>query len=89
MKLDFRISAILATAIASTAAQNCQQENGNYYCDSVQAIAYSNFGTSGSYNRITSMENGQCSSTKQGYGGGMAPLDGEVSQAIQTRMCSR
>ena len=83
MKLDLRTGAVLATAITSICAQNCQQENGNYYCDSVQAIAYSNFGTSGSYNRIASMENGQCSSTKQAFGGGMAPLDREVSQTYQ------
>ena len=82
MKFDFRVGAVVATAIAATSAQNCKQENGNYYCDSVQAIAYSNFGTSGSYNRVTSMEGGQCSSTRQSYGSGMAPFDGEVSRCL-------
>ncbi|KAI9881808.1 MAG: target of Sbf, partial [Watsoniomyces obsoletus] len=42
-------------------------------------IAYSNFGTSGSYNRVTAMDNNGCQSTPQSYGGGMAPFDKEIS----------
>jgi Glycine-rich protein domain (DUF2403) len=79
MKLDLRRGVVLGTAISAAAGQDCRQEGGNYYCDSVQAIAYSNFGTSGSYNRVTGMDSSGCQSTPQSYGGGMAPFDNEVS----------
>ena len=79
MKFNFRTGVVLGTIIAAAAADDCYEEKGNYYCTSVQAIAYSNFGVAGSYDQVTSMANGQCSSTKQSSNGGMAPLNGEVS----------
>ena len=90
MRVDFRtamsnlsltlLPLVLLPSLTPALAQDCQQENGNYYCSSVSAIAYSNFGTPGTYNRVTSMNAGKtCDSRQQIYGGGMAPLDKEVS----------
>jgi hypothetical protein len=60
---------------------SCAKTNGNWYCLQANAITYSNFGSMGSYNRVTSMDSttGSCQTTKQEFGGGIAPLDDEVS----------
>lgn len=84
MRFDFRLSGVLVATLAATlvsAQNNCDLEGGNYYCGAMEAIEYTNFGAAGTYDRVTGMDIGskQCSSTKQSYGGGMAPFDGEVS----------
>ncbi|OAP63451.1 hypothetical protein AYL99_02678 [Fonsecaea erecta] len=70
-------------AIASTALaqdNNCYEDKGNWYCNSVQAISYSNFGTPGQYQKVSYMgSNGECDFVGQSYQGGMAPMDEEVS----------
>ncbi|KPI45163.1 Protein TOS1 [Cyphellophora attinorum] len=76
------VAAALTPAIASTAnSQGCIEENGNWYCQQTNAITYSNFGQAGAYSKITAMdsESGTCSSQRQTYKGGLAPLDDEVS----------
>ena len=85
MRFDFRIGAVLATAVAGVAA-GCSQEGGNYYCDSVKGVSYNNFGGSGSYDRVSSMDNGQCQFEKLAYGGGMGPFSGEVREMTDTFM---
>lgn len=74
--------ALLAMASMGIAQDSgCYQEKGNWYCNQVQAISYSNFGTAGQYQRVSQMSSsGQCGFAGQSYQGGMAPLDGEVSQ---------
>ena len=60
---------------------NCYEEKGNWYCNRVDAISYSNFGTAGQYQRVTHMgSTGECDFAAQNYQGGMAPMDGEVSR---------
>ncbi|TVY80728.1 putative serine-rich protein P23A10.11c [Lachnellula suecica] len=57
-----------------------QEVDGNWYCQSVQAIRYSNVGSPGSYNQITDMApDGTCSSSPKHFSGPLAPLDEEVS----------
>ncbi|EXJ74288.1 uncharacterized protein A1O5_02584 [Cladophialophora psammophila CBS 110553] len=81
MKCSCSVSAILAVAGAVLAQDsNCYEEKGNWYCNSVQAISYSNFGTAGQYQKVSYMgSNGECDFADQSYQGGMAPMDGEVS----------
>lgn len=57
-------------------------DNGNWYCQKVNAITYTGVGGTGSYNKINSMDanSGSCSSSKFGYSGTMSPLDEEVSK---------
>ena len=54
--------------------------DGNYYCQAVKSIQYTNFGGTGSYNMVTDMDSttGSCSSTPYQYSGSLAPLNEEV-----------
>jgi hypothetical protein len=65
----------------SASTDGCAQTNGNWYCRQTNAITYSKFGSVGSYNRVISMDSatGTCQTAKQDFGGGLAPLDDEVS----------
>jgi hypothetical protein len=56
---------------------------GNWFCQPVQAIQYSNVGSSGSYKQITDMDlkTGSCQSQMKPYSGPLAPLDEEVSRS--------
>jgi hypothetical protein len=83
MKVTSAAAAVLAGGVAGAAAQACasataQQINGNWYCQAVSAITYSNFDEPGTYNKVTTMANGVCGSTPQSYSGAMAPMDEEV-----------
>lgn len=52
---------------------------GNWYCQAVNAITYTNIGHSGSYNQITSMpDSGACASTPKQYSGTLSPFNEEV-----------
>jgi hypothetical protein len=79
MKYAWSVGTLLVAAAGSVAADNCVAEAGNHYCNQVKAISYSNFGTAGQYQKVTTMSNGVCSFGDQGYAGGMAPLHEEVS----------
>jgi len=85
MKIAFSAAGVaLATIVTTVTAQACavgsaQEIKGNWYCSAVDAISYTNFGSQGTYLRITSMENGICQSSPQQYNGPLAPMDGEVS----------
>jgi Glycine-rich protein domain (DUF2403) len=83
MKYAITAGAAVAAAISGTNAQACaagsaKEIGGNWYCDAVKAITYSDFGSTGSYNKITSMDGGNCQSESFDYSGALAPLDGEV-----------
>jgi hypothetical protein len=83
MRVTSVAGAVLAAGIAGAAAQACasapaQEINGNWYCQAVSAITYSNFDAPGTYNKVTTMVNGVCGSTPQSYSGAMAPMDEEV-----------
>jgi Glycine-rich protein domain (DUF2403) len=83
MEYAITAGAVLAAAISGVSAQACaagsaKEIGGNWYCDAVKAITYSDFGSKGSYNRVTSMDGGNCQSQPVEYSGALAPLDGEV-----------
>ncbi|KAI9835021.1 MAG: target of Sbf [Sclerophora amabilis] len=77
--------AALATVVPLALADQCHKGSNTYtnnaYCQAVNAITYSNFGGSGSYDKITSYNEatGECTTEKQSYNGPFAPLDGQVS----------
>lgn len=85
MHFTMRIaSLILAFGASSAVADQCASgstlDAGNYFCQLVEAIQYSNVGSSGSYNKVTSMgSDGTCASSAVSYSGSLAPLDEEVS----------
>lgn len=70
-------AAILAHAVNGQAATEIL---GNWYTNAVDAIQYTNFGSSGSYNQVTNMDStsGTCSSVPFAYSGSLAPLNDEV-----------
>ncbi|OBT56948.1 hypothetical protein VE04_03192 [Pseudogymnoascus sp. 24MN13] len=77
-------SLILAFAASSAVADQCASgstlDGGNYFCQLVDAIQYSNVGHAGAYNKVTSMgSDGKCATTPVSYSGSLAPLDEEVS----------
>ncbi|TGO30690.1 hypothetical protein BPAE_0004g01490 [Botrytis paeoniae] len=77
-------SNILATAyilsLAVSIASGCSEVSGNWYCNPVDAILYSNVGAPGTYNQVTDMSSdGICSSTPKSFSGPLSPLDEEVS----------
>jgi Glycine-rich protein domain (DUF2403) len=84
MKSALAAAALFSATISSAVAQACapgtaQEISGNWYCQAVNAISYTNFGLPGSYNKVTSMVDGSCGSTPQSYAGGISPMDEEVS----------
>jgi hypothetical protein len=89
MKVAFAAEGVLAASVAGAAAQACangsaQEINGNWYCQAVSAISYSNFDVPGTYNKVTTMADGVCGSTPQSYGGAMAPMDEEVRSTCRS-----
>jgi hypothetical protein len=91
MKLLFATATIAATAVAGALAQACAagsayNQNGNWYCQAVNAISYTNFGTPGQYDKVTSFnDNGKCSSVSTDYAGGISPMDEEVNTRSNPR----
>ena len=75
--------AILAFCASSATADQCgrgsELSGGNYYCQEVKSLQYSNVGHDGSYNEVTQMTGGACSSKPHAYSGSLAPLNEEVS----------
>jgi hypothetical protein len=84
----FTYGAILAAVVAGVAAQDCDQDVlGNYYCEKVEKVVYTNVkaNSPGSYNRVTDMSDaGSCSSEPKSFSGPMKPLDEEVSSLIHS-----
>jgi hypothetical protein len=84
MKFNFRDAALCVITLGATtvlAQDGCYQEKGNLYCSAADLITYTNFGSPGSYDRVTGMDPNSktCQTSKQSFGGGMAPFDAEVS----------
>lgn len=85
MKYLLSAAALLATTVVADKRDLCSDgstdDNGNWYCQEVQAITYTGVGGDSSYNKVTSMpDNGVCSSEPQPYSGTLSPLDEGVSQ---------
>lgn len=83
MKYVWGAGALMAAA--SSVAATAVFEAGNWYSNEVKAISYSNFGTAGSYKKVTTMSNGVCNFGDQPYSGGLAPFDKEVSLAESSK----
>ncbi|KAK2759080.1 target of Sbf [Arachnomyces sp. PD_36] len=84
MHVSLAVGATLVASIYGVSAQDCRAgaaKNilGNWYCDAVDSISYTNFGSSGTYNMITDMTGGNCQSEPKEYSGPLAPLNDEVS----------
>ena len=69
--------------LADMCAKGSKEVSGNWFCQVVQAIQYSNVGSPGSYQQITNMnsQTGSCQSQTKSYSGPLAPLDEEVSRS--------
>lgn len=85
MKYIYSAAALLAATVVADKRDLCANgstdDNGNWYCQKVDAITYTGLSGSGSYNKVTSMDSSAstCGSSPQAYSGSMAPLDEEVS----------
>lgn len=56
---DMKLLLILSLSAGfAAAAENYDKDDGNWYCQSVQRIAYKDVGDEGSYDRVTSMDDG-------------------------------
>ncbi len=79
MKLTL-LSAALSMAGGSLAS-SCSQVDGTYYCSEASVIKYESIGFSGSYDKISSMDDSSCSCSSSSYSfsGNLAPLDEELS----------
>jgi hypothetical protein len=80
------IASTVLLFVGNVAADLCamgpkQELNGNWFCQPVKAIQYSNVGSSGSYRQITDMssQTGSCQYKMKSFSGPLAPLDEEVS----------
>jgi len=84
MKYEITAAALLA-AVAVSADSGCTTDSrGNWYCQQVNAISYTDVGKlsgSSTYNKISNMDStsGACSSNPFAYSGPLSPLDEEVS----------
>jgi hypothetical protein len=69
----------LTTVGADLCSIGSTEIDGNWYCQPVDAIQYSNVGTPGSYYQVTNMlSDGACTSTPMSFSGPISPLDEEV-----------
>lgn len=79
MRSYITAGAVIAASLSGAAAEPGAQEiNGNWYANLVQKISYTGLGSSGTYQRVSDMSNGQCSYSPQSYSGNLSPLDEEV-----------
>ena len=71
--------------LADMCAKGTKEVSGNWFCQPVQAIQYSNVGSSGSYQQVINMnsQTDSCQSQTKSYSGPLAPLDEEVSRPTQ------
>lgn len=82
MKISTLQTFTFLSSIINLVTADCTlSSDGNYYCESTNAIVYSNVGVSGTYNDVTSMDESTCacSSSSVPFSGSLAPLDEELS----------
>lgn len=79
------LALVAASLVSSVSAQACTQSGGNWYCNQVNAVSYLNFGTSGTYKKVSYMndDTGECKFDQAGYGGAIGPFDEELSIHIR------
>lgn len=84
----FILVAVLAVILPLISADFCSQGSteisGNWFCQPVTAIQYTNVGFPGTYQQIVDMPpNGKCVSETTSFSGPLSPLDGEVSVVVR------
>lgn len=68
-----------ATAISTCASGTAREVEGNWYCEAVDGIRYTNVGRTGRYRDVNAMNpDGSCSSTWKTFDGPISPLNEEV-----------
>lgn len=74
---------IPTAVIADECSKGDSEIGGNWYCQAVTTVQYTNLGTSGTYDKVTNMDSttGSCSSSSYSYSGNIAPLNEEVCRA--------
>jgi len=73
--------ALLRGTLGDLCAMGSKEIAGNWFCQAVKAIQYSNVGTPGSYNQVVYMgKDGTCSSQRKSFSGPLSPLDEEVTR---------
>ena len=80
-----RLAGFVMLAVAGGVSATCTNIVDSIpYCDEVSAITYDNVGFSGTYQAVSYMNSDtcECKFTPQSFGGGLAPLDEEVSLAL-------
>ncbi|CZR55288.1 related to TOS1 Target of SBF [Phialocephala subalpina] len=76
----FALLVLPVLVMADLCALGSTEIEGNYFCQAVDSIQYSNVGTPGTFNRVVYMgADGTCHSVPQSFAGPNAPLSGEVS----------
>jgi hypothetical protein len=85
--IAFAALLFIDNVVADMCAKGSKEVSGNWFCQPVQAIQYSNVGSSGSYQQVTNMnsQTGSCQSQTKSYSGPLAPLDEEVSRPTQIK----
>lgn len=72
---------LISIVHADQCALGSQEIAGNWYCQAVKAIQYSNVNTAGTYPQVTYMgADGTCNKSPKAFSGPIAPLNGEVSR---------
>lgn len=77
-----KLTGFVMLAIAGSVSATCTNIVDSIpYCDEVEAITYDNVGFSGTYQAVSYMnsETCECKFTPKSFGGGLAPLDEELS----------
>lgn len=83
-----KYTAVLALASAAAVSASCSVtsflEGGNWYCEAVEQISYTNLAASGTYQAVSYMDStGTCTFEDQAYSGSIAPFDEELSVHIR------
>lgn len=77
-----KLAGFVMLAVAGTASATCTNIIDSIpYCDDVSTIIYDNVGFSGTYQAVSFMDSDtcECKFTPKSFGGGLAPLDQELS----------
>ena len=90
MALNYIIGISIVTLIFSTlvtpvkadlCAKGAKEIDGNWFCQPVKAIQYSNVGAPGTYNQVTEMTAAGCDFAPKSFAGPIAPLNEEVGRS--------
>ncbi|KAF2099911.1 hypothetical protein NA57DRAFT_75414 [Rhizodiscina lignyota] len=79
------VAASMMCGVLAQSGADCAESGGNWYCQAVQKIAYSGFGKSGQYKKVTNMYP-SCQQSDQSYSGPLSPFDEEVSMHFRGPM---